>query len=75
MMSYEAKIKSPYEDSKDEQKNAGQSRVMDLLKELEKERKERPTTLQVILNPWKCIIKRRRQQEQNVIHSGKSKGK
>ena len=39
---YEAKLNSPYEDSKDEQKSAGQSRVMDLLKELEKERKERP---------------------------------
>ena len=38
---YEAKLNSPYEDSKDEQKSAGQSRVMDLLKELEKERKER----------------------------------
>ena len=31
---YEAKLNSPYEDSKDEQKSAGQSRVMDLLKEL-----------------------------------------
>ena len=38
---YEAKLNSPYEDSKDEQKSAGQSRVIDLLKELEKERKER----------------------------------
>ena len=38
---YEAKLNSPYEDSKDEQKSAGSSRVMDLLKELEKERKER----------------------------------
>jgi len=38
---YEAKLNSPYEDSKDEQKSAGTSRVMDLLKELEKERKER----------------------------------
>ena len=39
---YEAKLYSPYEDSKDEHKSAGMSRVMDLLKELEKERKERP---------------------------------
>ena len=39
---YEAKLNSPYEDSKDEHKSAGMSRVMDLLKELEKERKERP---------------------------------
>ena len=38
---YEAKLNSPYEDSKDEQKSAGTSRVMDLLKELEKERKGR----------------------------------
>ena len=38
---YEAKLNSPYEDSKDEQKSAGTNRVMDLLKELEKERKER----------------------------------
>ena len=38
---YEAKLNSPYEDSKDEQKSAGSSRVMDLLKELEKERKDR----------------------------------
>lgn len=38
---YEAKLNSPYEDSKDEQKSAGTNRVMDLLKELEKDRKER----------------------------------
>ena len=38
---YEAKLNSAYEDSKDEQKSGGNSRVMDLLKELEKERKER----------------------------------
>ena len=38
---YEAKLNSKYEDSKDEQKSAGTSRVMELLKELEKERKER----------------------------------
>ena len=38
---YEAKLNSAYEDSKDEQKTVGNSRVMDLLKELEKARKER----------------------------------
>ena len=38
---YESKLNSPYEDSKDEQKSGGNNRVMDLLKELEKERKER----------------------------------
>ena len=38
---YEAKLNSAYEDSKDEQKTVGASRVMDLLKELEKARKER----------------------------------
>ena len=39
---YEAKLNSAYEDSKDEQKSAGSMRVMELLKELEKARKERP---------------------------------
>jgi hypothetical protein len=38
---YEAKLNSAYEDSKDEQKSAGSMRVMELLKELEKARKER----------------------------------
>ena len=38
---YEAKLNTPYEDSKDEQKTVGTSRVMELLKELEKARKER----------------------------------
>ena len=38
---YEAKLNSAYEDSKDEQKSGGNNRVMDLLKELEKDRKER----------------------------------
>ena len=39
---YEAKLNSAYEDGKDEQKSAGSMRVMELLKELEKARKERP---------------------------------
>ena len=38
---YEAKLNTAYEDSKDEQKSAGSMRVMELLKELEKARKER----------------------------------
>jgi len=38
---YEAKLNSAYEDGKDEQKSAGSMRVMELLKELEKARKER----------------------------------
>lgn len=38
---YEAKLNSAYEDGKDEQKSAGTMRVMELLKELEKARKER----------------------------------
>ena len=40
---YEAKLNSPYEDSKDEQKSSGSTRVMDLLKQLEKERKGKKT--------------------------------
>lgn len=39
---YEAKLNTAYEDAKDEQKSAGSQRVMELLKELEKARKERP---------------------------------
>ena len=39
---YEAMLNSDYEASKDQQKSAGDSRVMELLKELEKARKERP---------------------------------
>ena len=35
-------LNSDYEASKDQQKSAGDSRVMELLKELEKARKERP---------------------------------
>jgi hypothetical protein len=38
---YEAKLNSAYEDGKDEQKSAGSMRVMELLTELEKARKER----------------------------------
>jgi len=38
---YEAMLDSAYEDSKDEQKSVGSMRVMELLKELEKARKER----------------------------------
>jgi len=38
---YEAKLNTAYEDAKDEQKSAGSMRVMELLKELEKARKER----------------------------------
>ena len=41
----EAKL-TAYEDSKDEQKSGGNNRVMDLLKELEKDRKERSVQTQ-----------------------------
>jgi len=39
---YEAMLNSDYEENKDAQKSAGSMRVMELLKELEKARKERP---------------------------------
>lgn len=39
---YEAMLNSDYKENKDAQKSAGSMRVMELLKELEKARKERP---------------------------------
>lgn len=40
---YEAMLDTDYEASKDEQKTVGNARIMELLKELEKDRKERST--------------------------------
>ena len=76
---YEAKLNSAYEDSKDEQKSAGTSRVMDLLKELEKERKERsaPDAASDIKAPKDGGATENAGDSKNTMSpiSGKSKGK
>ena len=75
-MSHEAKL-IPYEDSKDEQKSGGNNRVMDLLKELEKERKERqgPDAIGEIKAPKDGGATSKVDDGNKITHSGKAKGK
>lgn len=74
---YEAKLNSAYEDSKDEQKSAGMNRVMDLLKELEKERKERtaPDAASGITPGGNVLPNEGDSKNKMSPISGKSKGK
>ena len=76
---YEAMLDSAYEDSKDEQKTVGNSRVMDLLKELEKARKERhaPDAAGDIKAPKDGGATENAGDSKNTMSpiSGKSKGK
>jgi hypothetical protein len=76
---YEAKLNSAYEDSKDEQKTVGSSRVMELLKELEKARKDRtaPDAAGDIKAPKDGGATENADDSKNKMSpiSGKSKGK
>ena len=74
---YEAKLNSPYEDSKDEHKSAGMSRVMDLLKELEKDRKDRsaPDAASGITPGGNVLPNEGDSKNKMSPISGKSKGK
>ena len=77
-MSHMKQKNSAYEDSKDEQKSGGNNRVMDLLKELEKERKERqaPDAIGEIKAPKDGgTTSKVDDGNKTPIHSGKAKGK
>lgn len=76
---YEAKLNTAYEDAKEEQKSAGTQRVMELLKELEKARKERkaPDAVGEIKSPKDGGATENAGDSKNTMSpiSGKSKGK